>query len=477
MRFPQNESTDHEILQQLEALRQGDADWRSGKTWSLVYPTGDQHPDFVRQAHSLFFTENALNPMAFKSLKRMEHEVVRMCADLFNADRQVVGTLTSGGTESLLLAVKTYRDIWRLRHPRRLGKPQILLPESAHIAFHKAAEYFDCQLRFIPLDASMRARPDELRKMLGPRAMMVVASAPNYPFGTLDPVDDMARLAHQAGVPLHVDACLGGFLLPFLEGIGQELPRFDFRVPGVASLSADLHKYAYAAKGASVLLYRGMDLLRHQFFAYADWPGGMFISPALLGTRPGGAIAAAWASLNRLGRQGLERYARQIHDASQRLKEGIRQIPELELLGDPPASVLAYRSRLPGLSIYAVADRLQAKGWHIDRQQRPESLHAMVSPHHGPIVDEFLRDLREAVAQVKARPGAGHKGQAALYGMMAQIPLRGMVRQELLKTLEALYGPEGRIPDLANQPPDWKTRAAARFLRLREKLALLRPKP
>jgi len=256
------------LLAQMQSYRGDDVPWRENKAWSLVYHAGDEHTALIKQAYNLFFSENALNPMAFKSLKRFEHEVVRMTAHMLNGDKNVAGTMTAGGTESLLLAVKTYRD--RARKLRKVKNPEMILPTSAHVAFMKAAKYFDVKPVFAPLDDGFRVDVSAVRKLINKNTILLVGSAPNYPFGTIDPIEDLGQLAVQHDLPLHVDACLGGFLLPFFEKLGQPIPLFDFRVLGVTSISADVHKYGYAAKGASTLMYKSMDYEKYQFFVETE---------------------------------------------------------------------------------------------------------------------------------------------------------------------------------------------------------------
>mgnify|MGYP001000221556 CR=1 FL=1 len=292
MHIPENGQDQAALLEQMRSYGQEDADWRGGKTWSLVYSLGEEHTNFLKQAHGLFFSENALNPLAFKSLKRFESEVVRMAATMLHGDKDVVGTMTAGGTESCLLAVKTYRDLARAKRPW-LRKPEMIVPESIHMAFEKGAHYFGVKPVRVPVDEHYRVDLDVVRKRINRNTALIIGSAPSYPFGVIDPIEGLGKIAQEKGIPLHVDGCLGGFMLPFVERLGNKVPPFDFRVPGVTSMAADVHKYGYSAKGASVILYRSMEYLKHQFFVYTDWSGGIFISPALLGTRCGGPIAEA----------------------------------------------------------------------------------------------------------------------------------------------------------------------------------------
>ncbi len=434
------------VLEMLRSFKEGDANYKEAKTWSLVYYLGEEHTRFLVDAYSLFFSENALNPMAFKSLKRLEHEVVRMTASLLNGDGNVVGTMTSGGTESCLLPVMAYRDMAAAKRSFRSKMPEMIAPESVHVAWEKAARYFGVKMIHAPLRDDLRVDVEAVKKRMNKNTILIIGSAPSYPHGVIDPIAELGAVAQEHGIPFHVDSCLGGFLLPFVEKLGYNIPPFDFRVPGVTSISADVHKYGYGAKGASVLLYRNMDYLKHQFFVYENWPGGIFISPALLGTRPGGAIAAAWAAIKSLGMNGYLELARKVMDTTAALQKGIRSIPELEILSNPEMSVFAYRSTSKKVNTFAVGDQMEEKGWLVDRLQRPEALHAMVTPLHGQIIDQFISDLKQSVERVLNNPSLAKKGNAALYGMIAQVPLRGMVKKEVLKMMEQIYGPEMHMP-------------------------------
>jgi glutamate/tyrosine decarboxylase-like PLP-dependent enzyme len=435
-RIPERGLDPDAILDHMRGRRAGDADWRSGQTWSLVYHAGDDHSAFLQEAHGTFFSENALNPIAFPSLRRFEAEVVRMTATMLNGDNNVVGTMTSGGSESILMAVKTYRDRARDLHPE-IRRPEMVLPVTAHAAFLKAGHYFGVEPVLVPLAKDLRVDVGAMRAAIGPNTILLVGSAPNYPHGIIDPIEEIGSVALQKDLGFHVDACLGGFLLPWVELLGYPIPRFDFRVPGVTSMSADVHKYGFAAKGASTILYRGAALRRYQFHVSTGWPGGIYASPSMAGTRPGGSIAAAWAALKRIGRDGYLEKAQVIMETSRHLIEGIEGIPGLRVLGDPPASVFAFAS--DEVDVFAVGDALDGRGWHMDRQIKPASLHLMITPVHAGIEDRFLGDLAATVEEVRADPGASRAGQAALYGMMTTLPDQGMVDEIVLQMLDNLY--------------------------------------
>jgi len=435
-RIPDQGLSPEEVLGYMNDLRGGDADWHSGQTWSLVYHAGDEHSAFLKEAHGTFFSENALNPIAFPSLRRFEAEVVRMTAKMLNGDDNVVGTMTSGGSESILMAVKTYRDRARDLHPE-IKRPEMVLPATAHAAFLKAGHYFGVEPVLVRLADDLRVDLSALRTAISPNTILMVGSAPNYPHGIIDPIEKLGEIAIKHDLGFHVDACLGGFLLPWVEQLGYSIPRFDFRVPGVTSMSADVHKYGFAAKGASTVLYRDASLRRYQFHVSTGWPGGIYASPSMAGTRPGGPIAAAWAALKRIGRDGYLENAKGIMETTGRLIEGINRISGLRVLGDPPASVFAFIS--DEVNIYAVGDALDQRGWHMDRQIKPASLHLMVTPVHAGLEGRFLEDLAAAVEEVRANPEASQAGQAAMYGMMTTLPDQGMVDEIVLQMLDSLY--------------------------------------
>jgi glutamate/tyrosine decarboxylase-like PLP-dependent enzyme len=422
-----------EVLARMRELRGEDARWQEGRTWSLVYNAGEDIRRLLAEAYTEFMSENGLSPLAFPSLRRFEAEVLAIGAELFHGDT-AAGTMTSGGTESILMAVKTARDFARAE--RGITEPELVLPASAHPAFQKAAHYFGVRPVNVPLAPDFRADVEAMRAAMGPRTVLVVGSAPAYPHGGVDPIAELAEVARDKGVLFHVDACLGGFLLPFARRLGQELPEFDFAVPGVTSLSADLHKYGYAAKGASLVLYRTAELRRYQFFTYADWCGGLYASPSMAGTRPGGAIAAAWAILKYLGEEGYLRLAGTVLDTARALREGISAIPGLKLLGEPRLSVFAFASDT--LDVYALGDAMEARGWKLDRQMMPPALHLMVTPAHARVVEPFLADLRACAASL-ARGEPAPEGSAALYGMLGAIPDRREAADFLRQFMDGLY--------------------------------------
>jgi sphinganine-1-phosphate aldolase len=477
--LPQSGMPAENVLSRMKALRERDVQWREGKTWSLVYHAGDEVSELLKEAYTLFLSENALNPMAFPSLKQLEAEVVAMTAGLLGGDDETAGNMTSGGTESLLMTVKTARDWARATKPA-VTTPEMILPATAHPAFAKAAHYFCVKPVYIPVGTDFRADVSAAQAAITPNTVLMVGSAPSYPQGVIDPIPELARLARDNELLFHVDACVGGFMLPFVRRLGYPVPDFDLGVPGVTSISVDLHKYAYAAKGASVVLYRNRELRRHQFFVSTDWSGGIYASPTMAGTRPGGAIAAAWAVMNHLGEEGYLAVADTVMKTVTKLKEGVGAIPGVEILGEPAMSILAVGS--DRYNVYEIGDEMAARGWYMDRQQFPPSLHLTVTRAHAAVAGQFLADLEQAVAAARrfswsklsnsvqvglvraairllpaglvsaltarASSLAGIDGanlptrSAAMYGMMASLPNRGDVGELVLDILDELTRPQ-----------------------------------
>jgi sphinganine-1-phosphate aldolase len=338
------------------------------------------------------------------SLRRLHADVVAMTVSLLGGeeiDDEPAGFLTSGGTESILMAVKAARN--QARADRGVERPNIVMATSAHAAFDKACQYFVVEPRRVDVGPDYRAVPDAMADAVDDETVLVVASAPQYPQGVIDPVVDMGALALDRGVNCHVDACMGGFVLPFLERLGLVSTAWDFRVPGVTSISADVHKYGYTPKGVSAIVYRSKALRSHQAFAFDGWLGGFYASSGVAGAKPGGPMAAAWAAFHHLGVEGYCERARAAFDARQRLEAGVRATPGLTIVGEPEVTLLAMASSDPALDVFAVGAALRSKGWLLDRQGPPDSLHATCSPvHTAAVVDELLGDLRGAVPSAGA---------------------------------------------------------------------------
>jgi len=436
MNIPAHGRTDDDILADLRAKSATDTKWRDGRVFSLVYHAGEEHERLLARAHALYASTNLLNPMAFTSLRQMEREIIEMTAGLFHGPASAVGTVTSGGTESILCAVAAYRDRARAKRPWIVW-PELVVPTTIHPAFDKASHYFGVKLVKVPVGSDFRADVRAMAKAISWRTIGLCASAPQYAHGVVDPIGELGALAQAKRLPLHVDACVGGFVLPWLEQLGRPIPLWDFRVPGVTSISADLHKYAYAGKGASTLTWRSIDDMRYQIFVATDFPGGIYASPTMLGTRPGGPVAAAWATLQSFGVDGYLELARKAADAADRLRAGIGAIPGLAVLGKSDSTIVSYAAL--SADVYALADRLEARGWTVDRQQRPASIHLTVTANHAAVVDDYLTDLPAALAELRANPQLAKSGTAPMYGMAAKMPVRRLVAANVRKVIADLY--------------------------------------
>jgi sphinganine-1-phosphate aldolase len=397
MTLPAHGMSADEVLAALTAKRSRDARWQDGRTFGMVYDGGAEVHAVAEAVAQLFLHENALNVAAFPSLAEIQSEVVGACAELFHAPDGAAGFMTSGGTESILSAVKAARE--RGRAERNITAPEMVVAESAHAAFHKAAHYFGVTLHKVAVRDDYRADVDAMAARVNRNTVLVVGSAPQYPQGVIDPIPEIAEVAASVGASMHVDACMGGFVLPFMEMNGDPVPPWDFRVPDVTTISADVHKLGYAPKGASVLLHRTKELRRYQTFVFDDWLGGFYASPGIQGSRPGLPMATAWATMHFLGIDGYRQLTRTTIDAARRIVAGSRSIDGLGVLGEPEAQLFALTSTA-GLDVFALGDALQRRGWYLDRQKPPDSLHATVSAGNAPVVDDFLADLRACVAEV-----------------------------------------------------------------------------
>lgn len=390
--LPEEGTPVDEMLESLRSERRGDLDWRGGRAFSLVYNADD--PELERLQHevaAMFLHENALNPFRYQTLLRMEGEVLEMARGLLDAGH---AALTSGGTESIFMAVQTARDDARARG---IEHPNLVCSITAHPAFAKACHYLGVEMRSTPAGADGRADPDAFASAMDPSTAVVVASAPCYPYGVIDPVPQIAALAIEQGTLCHVDACLGGYLLPFWEALGETVRPWNFSVEGVTSMSADIHKYGYSFKGVSTVLYRDHDLYQRQIFMYDAWPGGLYASSSSAGTRPGSPIAAAWATMTHLGIEGYLRLDQRVLDATRGFRAAVEAVPGLAITSDPDMSVfeLASAPDAPDdLDIEVIGDVMDDRGWNLDRQQG--GLHVMLSPGHDRSVDAFGEDLAAA---------------------------------------------------------------------------------
>ncbi|MFN2101063.1 pyridoxal phosphate-dependent decarboxylase family protein [Altererythrobacter sp. MF3-039] len=392
-----------EVREQLITRGGGDAKWRDGKTAVYVFNAGPEIAKVQQEAYSLYMSENGLGPLAFPSLAQMEREVIEMALSLLNGPVGATGAMTSGGTDSITMAIKAARDY--ARAARALSGPaNIVLPRSAHPAFDKAAHLMDIEVRRLPLkeDGSYQADPAAMGDACDNQTIMMVGSAPNFPHGIIDPIEELGKVAREKEVWLHTDACVGGYFAPFARMNGVPVPPFDFEVQAVHSISADLHKYGYAAKGASTVLFRSQELFQHMPFENREWSGAPMTTPTLAGTRPGGAISAAWTVMNVLGVEGYRKTQGLVCETRERAEEGLKA-RGFEILGNPILGLIAFRH--PEHDSFAIYGEMLRKGWFTSVTTEPRSLHLMLSPKHAEVIDEYLEDLTESVATVAEGKG------------------------------------------------------------------------
>jgi len=391
-----------DVLAELVAKRANDVDWAGGRTFGMVYDGGPSVHDVAEQAARLYLHENALNTMAFPSLGQIQSEVVGWTAGLLHGPETVAGFLTSGGTESIQCAALAARE--RARIERGITEPEIVLSESAHAAFHKSGHLFGMRIIKVPVRADWTADADAMAAAVGPNTVLVVGSAPQYPQGVMDPIPAIAEIAASVGANCHVDACMGGFVLPFAELLGRPVPPWDFRVEGVHSISADIHKLGYAPKGVSVILHRTKELRRYQTFVFDGWLGGFYASPNLQGTRSGLPMAAAWAVMAHLGVDGYLERTRLTLETADRMRAGVGGVDGVHVLGDGRYHLVAMAADpavAPAVDAFALGDALRRRGWFHDRQGPPDTLHSTVSIGNAPVMDEYLADLADCVAEVR----------------------------------------------------------------------------
>ncbi|KAL1565316.1 Dihydrosphingosine phosphate lyase [Salvia divinorum] len=428
-----------EVIDKMKDEKLKDVAWQ-GKCSGTVYISGSEqegHFSLINEACSMFAHTNPLHLGVFQSVVKFETEVVAMTAALLGSKEkasggQICGNMTSGGTESILMAVKSSRDYMKTK--KGITNPEMIIPVSAHSAYDKAAHYFKIKLWRVPVDQDYKADVKAIKCHINRNTIMIIGSAPGFPHGIIDPIEELGELAYTHGICLHVDLCLGGFVLPFARKLGYPLPPFDFSVRGVTSISVDVHKYGLAPKGTSVVLYRDHDIRKHQFVAVTEWTGGLYISPTIAGSRPGALIAGAWAAMMSLGLEGYLENTRKIMEASKRLEEGVRQIPELFVVGRPDMTLVAFGSN--SVDIFEVNDIMSSKGWHLNALQRPNSIHICVTLQHVNVINDFIKDLTDSVQTVKANPGPMKGGLAPIYGAAGKMPDRGMVQDLLVDFMD-----------------------------------------
>ncbi|CAN0188626.1 unnamed protein product [Ascophyllum nodosum] len=438
--LPETGRSSEQVLSEMQTLAEKErSKWAGGRASGAVYDDSDGHSVLTSEAYGLFSRSNPLHPDLWPSGLKFEAEVISMTARLLDGgDSEVCGVLTSGGTESIIVAARAHRNFFR---ERGVTSPEIVAATSAHAAIEKACDMMEIRLIKVPVDpVTMRADARATARSMSANTIMIYASAPSYPHGVIDPVQDLAKLARKHGCGLHVDCCLGGFVLPFARQLGYPMPPFDFAVDGVTSMSADTHKYGYAPKGTSVALFRSKQLRHHAYFCFPEWTGGLYATPTIAGSRPGGLSAACWAAMVSLGQDGYLKAVKGIMETVKEVAEGVTNIKGLSLVGEPTAMVVCFRGE-GDVNIYKVGDCMSHRGWSLNTLQRPPCLHLCVTTCHVGKAKEFLEDLAASTSEAAATAGKGDdNSMAAIYGMAASLPA-GPVNVLLRAYTDVTLGP------------------------------------
>lgn len=423
MKFPRKGQDPKTILTELSGLKQADVPWQQGRVFAYIYDAGPEAMGLVKDAYSMFLVENGLDPTSFPSCLELEKRVIGMAIDLVNGGPEARGSFTSGGTESIMLSLKTARDRARDLYPE-ITRPQIVIAETGHPAFHKACAYLGMEAVTVAVDPdTFQAIPAAMEDAVTDQTILMVGSAPSYAHGVIDPIEELAEIAARHDLLFHTDSCVGGMYLPFARELGYDIPPFDLSVPGVTQLSMDFHKWGYAAKGASSILYKHGEMRKYQIFAWSGWTGYTVINPTVSSTKSGGPVAGCWAILNHMGREGYLAMVEQTQAASRRIIDAVNALPSLRVMGDPQTNLFAMTSET--LDIFALAEEMKTRGWFIQPQfgfsNSSANIHLSVGASNVPHVDEFIRDLTECEALLRERgarllPGLPPELNAALQG-------------------------------------------------------------
>lgn len=418
-------------------LKLSDLNWTGGAVSGCVYGADDSLTNLTTRVYEKFAWTNPMHADVFPDVRKMEAEVVRMVCNLFHGDQNSCGTMTTGGTESIMLACKAYRQ---LAYSKGIKRPEMVVPVTAHAAFDKAADFFKIKIHHVPVDSkTKKVNPNKLKSYINSNTCLIVGSAPHFPHGAIDPIEDLSKIAVKYNIPLHVDACLGGFLIVFMEDAGFKLPLFDFRLPGVTSISCDTHKYGYTPKGSSVVLYRNPDFRKHQYFSAVEWPGGIYVSPTFAGSRAGSLIAMTWATLMSIGHDGYVKITKDVIETTKFITEEVKQIKELKLMCQPEVSVVAFESS--EFNIFRLLDEMAVKGWHLNALQNPAGIHIAVTKLHTlpGVAGKFVNDLKQAVKDIMSKDDRQLGKVAAIYCSTQGIPDKSLIADVAFLFLDACY--------------------------------------
>ncbi|XP_053976803.1 sphingosine-1-phosphate lyase [Hylaeus volcanicus] len=439
VKLPNDGMEPDEILKIVKKCVQlGGYDWKNGKVSGAVYRVDTILLELMGDIYGMASYTNPLHPEVFPGICKMEAEVVRIACHLFHGDENSCGTMTTGGTESILLACKTYRDY--ARSVKGIKHPEMVMPVTAHSAFDKAAQYLKIRIRLVPVNPhSYTVSIKQMEKAITRNTIMLVGSTPNFPYGTMDNIESISELGVKYNIPVHVDACLGGFLICFMPEAGFAMPPFDFKLPGVTSISADTHKYGYTPKGSSIILYRNKTFRHHQYTITTDWPGGIYGSPTVNGSRAGGIIASCWAALMYFGYNGYVEATQKIINTTRYIEQKLRKMDGIFIFGTPATSVIALGSN--DFHIYRLSEALNTKGWSLNTLQFPSGIHLCVTYVHTEpgVADQFLKDVETELSILLKNPETHVEGKLAIYGMSQSLPDRSIVGDFTKCFIDSMY--------------------------------------
>ncbi|KAI7878282.1 sphingosine-1-phosphate lyase [Lichtheimia hyalospora FSU 10163] len=436
--LPKHGYSEEQVMEQLKIFQNmRGKDWQGGRVSGTVYHGGQDLTNLLAEAYRMYAISNPLHPEVFPGVRRMEAESVQMVLNMYNAPTDGCGTMTSGGTESIIMACKAYRDMYK--DLKGIKYPEMVVPDTIHAAFMKASGYFNIKIILVPVDpVTCQVDLKKMARAITRNTIMIAGSAVNYPHGTADDIVALGKLAKKHNIGLHVDCCLGSFVMPFLEKAGLPTVPFDFRVDGVTSISCDTHKYGFAPKGSSIVMYRNKKIRKYQYFLCSDWTGGIYASPSVAGSRPGALIAGCWTALMRIGEEGYLDSCKKIVGARQTIEDAVRSIPQLTVKGNPIGPVVAFGAKEP-INIYDVGDMLAERGWDVSALQNPAALHISVTLPWVPSAGDFAKDLKEIVAELVADPSKSKGSTAAIYGTAASIPDKSIIEDVAAGFIDLLY--------------------------------------
>jgi len=436
-KLPYNGMNKEEVLKEIDTYQNiGGCSWQDGYVSGAIYSDGEL-TELMTDVYSRYCWSNPLHADVFPDVRKMEAECVRMVINMFNGDENCCGLMTSGGSESIMMAVKCYRELAR---ERGIEKPEIVAPYSVHPAFDKGCHYFGIKLTHVPVDKKTgKANTKAMERAISKRTILIVGSVPSYPHGCIDDLADLSRIALKKNVYLHADACLGGFIVTFMKKAGYDLPLFDFRLPGITSISCDTHKYGYTPKGSSVVMYRSKDIRKHQYYTQPNWSGGVYAAASFPGSRPGNTIATTWATMMHLGEKGYVERTKLIVKTANDIGKRVSKIPGLYLLANVDVCIVAFASN--DFDIFLMSDDLAKKGWHLNPLQFPSGLHIAVTLNHTKpgVADRFVNDIKGVAQRLMKNPGIKAEGKGAIYGLSQQIPDRSIITDITTGFLDTYY--------------------------------------